>query len=346
MIGWASCCDCRYSAAHPELQGRDGARAVVRKWTWQAALLSGKIAWVFFPLSSSSFIFFSPTCKISFRSNGNHLEQTPYSHVWGWTSCIFVFAKSPYFQSVPLGCAPLPLTLPRGVFFSLSTERNVPKASEVVHANQLLCLQGFSLKKQCNVRLSEVLTRAKNSASGCLTLEVPEASISDLFGILLFCPSSGLWKLLTVLAKPEGLYNRLSFYRLSLHRYFTDWFGPILAAERKTVIMHAWEEAGISDASFQYWAVSCSYLWESTADVHYRAVEWQVERGIKASWSGRTPQVFERWRAGDCNWDTEIWNMSGSVCGCDSDSVSQYCLWLLTFDHHGTEKGHWGLTDQ
>lgn len=99
--------------------------------------------------------------------------------------------------------------------------------------------RGFILKKQRNVRLSEVLTGAKISASGSLTLEVPEASISDLLGIFLFCPSSGLWELFAVLAKPEGLYNMLSFYRLSLHRYFTDCFGPILAAERKTVIMHA-----------------------------------------------------------------------------------------------------------
>ncbi len=227
---------------------------------------------------------------------------------------------------------------------SLSTERNVPKASSVVHANHPLCLQGFSLKKQCNVLLSEVLTRAKISATGSLTLEVPGASISDLLGILLFCPSSGLWKLFTVFTKPQGLYNRFSFYRFSLHCYFTDSFGPILAAERKTVIMHAWTEAGISDVSFRYWAVSSSYLWESTADVHYRAVEWQVERGTKASWSGRTPQVFERWRAGDCNWDTEIWNMSDGVCVGVTVTLFQnivFDCWLLII-----MKGRWGLTDQ
>ncbi len=108
----------------------------------------------FFPPLLIVFHFFSPTCKISFRSNGNHLEQTPYSHVWGWTSCIF-FAKSPYFQSVPLGCAPLPLTLPRGVFFSLHWAKR-PKGFRGSACKSAAVPTGFQLKEtaQCSAQWS------------------------------------------------------------------------------------------------------------------------------------------------------------------------------------------------
>lgn len=179
MIGWASCCDCRYSAAHPEPQGRDGARAVVRKWTWQAALLSGKIACVFSPLSSSSCIFFSPTCKISFVSlMGIILSKRPT--VMSEAEHLAFFLPSLHISSQSHLVVHRYHWPCQEVCSSLSTERNVPKASKVVHANHPLCLQGFSLKKQRNVLLSEVLTRAKISATGSLTLEVPGASISDL----------------------------------------------------------------------------------------------------------------------------------------------------------------------
>lgn len=90
---------------------------------------------------------------------------------------------------------------------SLSTERNVPKALEVVHANRPPCLQGFSLKETSDVWFSEVLIGAKISAAGSLALEVPEGSILNLLGVLPFCPGPGLWNVSSVLVKLEGFYH-------------------------------------------------------------------------------------------------------------------------------------------
>lgn len=45
---------------------------------------------------------------------------------------------------------------------------------------------GFQLKETADVRLTEVLTGAKISASGSLTLEVPESGFSNLLGFFRF----------------------------------------------------------------------------------------------------------------------------------------------------------------
>lgn len=77
----------------------------------------GEIAWVFFFFPSpSSFIFLASLARLVFGLMGIILCKRP--KVMSEAEHLAVFAKSPYFQSFPLGCAPLLLTLPRGVYFS------------------------------------------------------------------------------------------------------------------------------------------------------------------------------------------------------------------------------------
>ncbi len=178
----------------------------------------GKLPVFFSPLSSSSFFFFCPIARLVFGLMGIILSKRPT--VMSEAEHLAFFLPSLHISSQSHLVVHRYRWPCQEVCSSLSTERNVPKASRVVHANHPLCLQGFSLKKQCNVLLSEVLTRAKISATGSLTLEVPGASISDLLGILLFCPSSGLWKLFTVFTKPQGLYNRFSFFQAQPPLFF------------------------------------------------------------------------------------------------------------------------------
>lgn len=71
----------------------------------------------FFSPSPSSFIFLASLARLVFGLMGIILSKRP--KVMSEAEHLAFFAKSPYFQSFPLGCAPLLLTLPRGVYFSL-----------------------------------------------------------------------------------------------------------------------------------------------------------------------------------------------------------------------------------